>query len=105
MSRLAKLAAAATPGPWKVLDSPHDVGADTGYVATADLHRDAAYIAAASPDVVLAMDRVAEAIRTKYLVYENGNGALVRRKISDQQRLAMAETAVLVLDKLTEAPT
>lgn len=61
---LAELAQKATPGPWAaVLDDPMERGGTRNYVGLADRfgyvcpakREDAAYIAAASPDVVLAL--------------------------------------------------
>ena len=73
LAALAKLASEATPGPWTLLDDgwvwgpPSDDGIRDPICETlSDIHEvdsDAAYIAAASPDVVAALVRVALAAK------------------------------------------
>ena len=76
LAALAKLASEATPGPWRVTDTSAEYDGEPEIGTPDDPHavlcrghgyddygsietRDVAYIAAASPDVVLALVRVA----------------------------------------------
>jgi hypothetical protein len=55
---LAKLASEATPGPWRVIEDYRVVApVSQETIGEATISPDAAYIAAASPDVILALIR------------------------------------------------
>ena len=60
---LLRLASAATPGPWIVAPQTLSVSCPRPDPSPTQALADAAYIAAASPDVVLALLAVAEAAR------------------------------------------
>ena len=76
MKELRKLAEAATPGPWATLllangadvRAPHASGGSC-WVAETRSNDDAAYIAAASPDVVLRLLDVVEKAKTYFERY------------------------------------
>jgi len=93
LAALAKLASEATPGPWEAdmarnghwdVVIPGDKDTDEMWMATLrgpQREADAAYIAAASPDVVLALVRVA--LAAKVHADATHAGAEVYRGLND----------------------
>ncbi len=90
---LAKLATEATPGPWHspgISLRPYTIyGPNDDDLARAWEGEDAAYIAAASPDVVLALVRVALAAKAFSEVAETA--PKVRRPAIAALRAALAD--------------
>jgi hypothetical protein len=104
LAELRSLAKAATPGPWHVHRQPTGFTPRSWWLESeaevdiADIERDpdAAYIAAASPDVVLALIAVAEAARD----VQRADGVVARGDIDsdsiwddamERQRSALAD--------------
>ena len=106
LAALAKLASEATPGPWIVTETAYDGSPEVG--TAEDEHgvlcrghayddygtietRDVSYIAAASPDVVLALVRVA--LAAKSVVY------VVTDDAASAEDLAVLRAALVDLDR------